>query len=604
MFNAHPVSLCSPLLCKKRMNLTHARKSETAVMLSRFLAKVLALRFFPLSCFRKKARGQNDGNLPGALRIANVAIALCFVFASSAFANDIKVMGLPLTDQNTGADTIKIPFNISWKNSWNDGSGNYDAAWVFAKYCTSDCQDGGTGEWKHVTLKTSGTNPSGFVQGSGTGINIVVPSDKKGAFIQRSGSGTGTLSTTGIKFVWDYGTDMASDGARDATVIAPRTTVRIFAIEMVYIPTGAFSAGDGSNQYAGFRQGASDYDPWAITSEGAITTTVGGTSNGYFYVSSVTGSENSTNSVFTIPAGFPKGYAAFYLMKYEISQGQYVRFLNILTRTQQGNRVTSAISGDTVTSNFVMINGTTAYLRNTIQCPTTGNGTSPTRVVFNTGGRDSRAATYISWMDLMAYADWAGLRPMTELEFEKAARGPTAAVSGEYAWGTTGITACTTISGAEDGTETCTTTNANCAYNNPTFTGGDADRGPLRIGIFATGASSRVQAGAGYYGNMDLTGSTSERTVAVGISTGRLFTGLHGDGALHSSGFADVNYWPGNNGGGLVGGAVTGVSGSGFRGGNCSTSPGYMPTSNRSQASAEDAARGAFYGGRLARTAP
>ncbi len=595
-------SLSLSLSCKKCMNFTRARKSETAVILSRFLVKDLALRFFPLSCFRKKARGQNDGNFPGALRIASVAIALCCVFATAAFANDIQVQGFALSDQNTGADTIKIPFNISWKNSWNDGSGNYDAAWVFAKYCTSDCQDGGTGEWKHVTLKTAGPNPSGFVQGSGTAINIKVPTDKKGAFIQRSGSGTGTLSTTGIKFVWDYGTDI-SDSGKDTIVVAPGTTVRIFAIEMVFIPTGAFSAGDGSNLYASFRQGASDYDPWAITSEGAITTTVGGTSNGFNYFSGGQPGEDSTNSVFTIPAAFPKGYGYFYLMKYQISQGQYVRFLNTLTRTQQGNRVASSISGVTVTNNFVMSDTTTADYRNTIQCPTTGNGTSPTRVVFNTGGRDSRVANYLSWPDLMAYADWAALRPITELEFEKAARGPNAAVVGEYAWGSTSITQCSALSGAEDGTETCTTTNANCMYQPNTITGGDGGQGYFRVGIFATGASSRVQAGAGYYGNLDLSGSVFERTVTVGNSTGRAFTGGHGDGVLNMYGYADVDYWPGNDGGGGAGGRVTGAAGSGNRGGIWYSNSGSARTSNRTAAAFVNYYRHFNNGERVGRTA-
>ncbi len=50
MLNAHPVALS----LENRMNLTRARKSETAVILSRFLAKDLALRFFPLSCFARK----------------------------------------------------------------------------------------------------------------------------------------------------------------------------------------------------------------------------------------------------------------------------------------------------------------------------------------------------------------------------------------------------------------------------------------------------------------------------------------------------------------------------------------------------------------------
>ena len=38
-------------------------------------------------------------------------------------------------------------------------------------------------------------------------------------------------------------------------------------------------------------------------------------------------------------------------------------------------------------------------------------------------GAPSRPANWISWDDGLAFADWAGLRPMTELEFTKAARG-------------------------------------------------------------------------------------------------------------------------------------------------------------------------------------
>ena len=45
----------------------------------------------------------------------------------------------------------------------------------------------------------------------------------------------------------------------------------------------------------------------------------------------------------------------------------------------------------------------------------------------------------LSWPDLCAYADWAALRPMTELEYEKACRGPNNPVLGEYAWGNTSI---------------------------------------------------------------------------------------------------------------------------------------------------------------------
>jgi len=525
--------------------------------------------------------------------LALFAIALCCVFSTAAFANNLSITKTSLRDKDAGADTIKIRFNITWENSWKDGTNN-DAVWVFAKYCTANCADGSTGTWAHATLKTSGTNPSGFSGGGTMPLTVIVPADKKGAFLQRPTQGTGTVITTNVKLVWDYGTDGVSDANADGV----NTRIRVFGIEMTYIPTAAFVVGDTSSST--LMQGASDNDPWSITSEGAITTTLGSGSNGYYYTSGGQTGEASTNSIFTIPANFPKGYAAFYLMKYELSQGQYVQFLNMLTRTQQGTRVASTVSGSTVTNNFVMGNTTTAQFRNTIQCPKTGNGTSPTRIIFNTGGRDSRAANYISWMDVMAYADWAGLRPITELEFEKAARGTAARVPSEYAWGTTNITACHAISGTEDGTETCATSGANCNYNAASFSGGDGDSGLLRTGIFATAISNtREKAGAGFYGNLELSGSVFEFTVTVGNATGRAFTGTHGDGTLSTNGNANVSNWPG-----ISAGEVTGAAGSGFRGGAWNDTEVDARTSNRYFAACEYPGRYEYFGGRLARTAP
>ena len=102
---------------------------------------------------------------------------------TSAYANNISVTNAALGSQNTTTDTEVIQFDISWENSWRDST-NYDAAWVFVKYST----DSGT-TWSHATLKTSGTNPADTNIGSGTGIQIIVPTDKKGAFIQRSATG-------------------------------------------------------------------------------------------------------------------------------------------------------------------------------------------------------------------------------------------------------------------------------------------------------------------------------------------------------------------------------------------------------------------------------
>ena len=80
-------------------------------------------------------------------------------------------------------------------------------------------------------------------------------------------------------------------------------------------------------------------------------------------------------------------------------------------------------------------------------------------------------------MNLCTYLDWAGLRPMTELEYEKICRGPSAPVAGEYAWGSTtiGTNALVTFSiSPEDGTETITSPSGiNAIYDITTFSSGD-----------------------------------------------------------------------------------------------------------------------------------
>ena len=47
-----------------------------------------------------------------------------------------------------------------------------------------------------------------------------------------------------------------------------------------------------------------------------------------------------------------------------------------------------------------------------------------------------RPANFISWDDGCAFADWAGLRPYTELEFEKACRGQKKPIPADFPWGT------------------------------------------------------------------------------------------------------------------------------------------------------------------------
>jgi formylglycine-generating enzyme required for sulfatase activity len=133
--------------------------------------------------------------------------------------------------------------------------------------------------------------------------------------------------------------------------------------------------------------------------------------------------------VFTIPAAFPKGFQAHYIRKGEITQGQWVSLFNTLTATQQSTRDITGSPGK---------NSDNVTFRSNVSWTGSGDATFPDRGSGATyqGG----AMNYLGWADVAAYLDWSGLRPMSESEFEKSARGPYRAVSGEYAWGATSIT--------------------------------------------------------------------------------------------------------------------------------------------------------------------
>jgi len=487
-------------------------------------------------------------------RICIVLFTLALTTSLPLLANNISIDGdVTLTDQNTTEDYTNIKFDISWENSWRtndlngDGITNWDAAWVFAKYRV------GSGAWAHCTLSSTDGDHT-----APTGSTIDAASDGTGIFIYRSAVGVaGSVDWNNAKLRWNYGTDLVAD---DATV-----DVKVFAIEMVNIPQGNFYLGDGSS-YGTFRIVASN-TPVQITTTGVVVkcedTSYDDTqleSDGILVDGD--GGISYTDNTTIDNANYPTGYEAFYCMKYEISQGQYVDFLNTLTSDQDATR----------------------YMTDTGYRHGAWGGSPGSR----TTGIPNRACNYLSWADGAAYSDWAGLRPMTELEFEKACRGTKAAVAGEYAWGST-IVEATTISGAENGTETV---NGNCNYSwGSDFSGGDGGQGPLRCGIFATSISTRAEAGASYYGVMEMSGNLQERSVTLGNATGRTFTGTHGNGAIDDSGNADAASWPGTN-----------ASGAGFRGGGWRNDATYLLVSGRCYAAHTHANRYYDYGFRSART--
>jgi len=499
------------------------------------------------------------------------------ICCSIAHANNIFVSNISLTGRNLSSQFVLVQFNLSWENSWRTSTSapfNWDAAWVFVKY-----KVGATGDWKHATLSTSGhTIPSGAT---------TTQSDATGMFIYRSADGTGTFSPSGIQLRWNYGSDGVSNESK--------ITVRVYAVEMVYNQVGGFQAGSGG-QNTGELRTANDVSLSGTAASFTITGTLP-TVQGNSSAASPTNLAARANASIDLTAtttaslntAYPTGFEAFYSMKYEISQQQYVEFLNTLTYTQQAARTatapnsapgTGALSSTNLKRNGIdiQISGTSATIPAIYACNLNGNTT------YNEEDDGQHiACNFLTWDDLTAYLDWACLRPMTELEYEKSSRGNQTPIPNEYPWGSTSATILTGI--ANDGftNEVGTNTGANININNGYAIG------PIRTGLFASSTTSRTNSGAGYYGNMELGGNLWERVVTLGNSTGRDFSGNHGNGSLLTSGASDVSGWPV-------------AAGSGWKGGTFDIAAANANTSDRSQAAVGSNSRSGVIGGRGVRS--
>ena len=530
------------------------------------------------------------------------------VFPSFVYANNLKLKNFDSFSTNAGTSAMTFKFDLTQDNSWRNTI-SHDAAWIFMKYST----DAGK-TWHHASMFGAGVNPAGY--SAPMNYELAVSQDGKGFFFRRKGFSSGSVDAKDIKFVWNYG----QDGLSTDVAAAANTLTRLYGIEMVYIPEGSFFAGDGaSSSEFRFKQGSSDDKPWYVTSENAITTT-NTPSGGFYYQSSGAPGESASGEGFLLSNSFPKGYRAMYLMKYELTEGEWVAFFNTLSPSMKVNRdITSSVDGGKGSSAVVM--------RNTISW----DASNPILPAVTT--RPARAMSFVSWPDAAAYADWAALRPMTELEYEKAARGvDVAAVADEFAWGTTlhndaqaGEILPSGGTQDETGEETILDGASNLNSNALGWTSGDGrsggpaegQKGPLRVGIFAQNGTSRTISGAGHYGNLDLSGNLAEPAVTIGRPQGRQFLGTHGDGELSSisgyEGNATNVDWPGINQDARRG--VTGTVGIGYRGGDyASGNSQYFQISSRSFAAKDpdslglhrryDPSAGVVYGARFARMAP
>ncbi|MBK8227079.1 MAG: SUMF1/EgtB/PvdO family nonheme iron enzyme [Flavobacteriales bacterium] len=567
-------------------------------------------------------------------------------------SNNLQVGPATLVDADPNDGSAQVQFDIGWENSWrvSTAPNNWDAAWVFLKFragmsdpvlsnvnsagnvitvaSTSGLRPGmpvhvvgGTGAfpmftqvlavtstttftttsfptmalsnatvravrvWEHAQLGPNGTHlaPPGATISVGcaeVGPPYSSTNPGVGVFIHRSADGTGTFTASGCALTWMLG--------GQGIVIGTPLELCVHALEMVLVPTGSYYVGGaGTNA---FRNGSGGSTPRHITSEAYIV---------YATAFNVTLSYGGAGLQTDFGGGFPKGYEAFYSMKYEVAQGEYAAFLNKLTREQQAAMVTTNIGLGTfaVVNRYVMTNTAAMMNRSAIRCPAIMDPLLPVTFVCDADGDgignemddgEWTAANYLNAPSALAYLDWCALRPMSEMEFEKACRGPTFPIAGDYAWG--GNTASIVFPTAQAGAFTATESvddPANTSYGSLA-----PIAGPFRNGMFAEPSASRASAGASYYGILDLSGNVAEYTFSASYLSLWSLRILHGDGLLAPNGAMNVLSWP-----------PDGFYGIGLRGGSWSSIAQYQRVSDRTMAAVVNTLRYADSGTRGVRRA-
>jgi len=581
-----------------------------------------------------------------------LAVVMVFLLNTNANASNIQIPTEPRL-ASAGPGRMAVIFDLTWEFSWrSDQLRNWDGAWVFVKYRI------GMDHWHHMYLDAN-HNPRSGVGGAGTGIieNGVtmtheygwtegVATGATGVFLHRAGAGHGDIDWRNITLVWHFDhPDNAQIAGRQITADC-EVIVRVFAMEMVFVPEGRFFLGDGSNRPGVFTRADQLNNiiiPFEVRGEGPISiglrpATTDGLADVQGWLSAVGDSAvifapsitlGANAQSFTlgnagsnaIPGAFPKGYRAFWIMKYEITQSAYMDFLNTLTTAQQQRRIRAGgdagVNAHAMTPPDLTGVALTAFQthRSGIRVRTPGViefGMNMTggAATFDEENDGHGVALAMGPADVLAFLDWAGLRPMTELEFEKASRGPLQPIPGEFPWGATfqvGATAAAHIVNRGQPTEAVTQP-AGVNHNNTvpgTANAVTAAQMEIQVqmvtrnGAFATPTSDRIKAGATFWGVMEMGSNLAEPVVNMSTEQGRMFTGRHGDGRLSYEGSANVQFWP-------YGDADDrGFEGIGHRGGNVGNGwvGGGLQTLSQRDATQNNWGHRYFTGGRGVRTA-
>jgi hypothetical protein len=442
-----------------------------------------------------------------------INLFLLFI-ANLTFAN-----GLELSDISYNTVSNQITFTINWSNAWKvptTGSNyNSDGAWVFVKYAPN-----GGSAWQHLDILNASTSDGLFnaeVGNNGHGV-MLIPD-----FCLNNSS------CSVINKVVTLTLD---------NIIGVNPDFKVFAFEMVKVPSDPFYLGDGVSDKT-YHTYPDTLDHYYVNSSDLILV---GTNPGELARKDIPISTD-------IPADFPKGYREFWVMKYKISQEQYVEFLNTLDRVAQNNRTDTDISGSSITERYVMTNTANVYQRNAIKCDEILPA-GPAEFYCDLDADDianepndglNLIANHLSNEDFLAFLDWAALRPFSKMEYEKLCRGPLNPVAGEYAWGSSTFSNEGNIINEGEASEIFDNVGVDVAIWPDFYATGFAGG---RCGFAATSSSTRLLSGATFYGIQDVhsSGSFFFTQTVTNISNFHYFNS-QGDGVLSSNGNANVPSW-------------------------------------------------------------
>jgi len=321
---------------------------------------------------------KNRAGKPAATHLAGSVTPPAAIAAVPRRPDSIKASNVKVEAGAGGYSTVS--FDLAWANSWrakwkepaekNVTGKPLDVENWDAAWVFLKFREPGSNAFLHTTLSSE---VGDHRVPAGVALDVGLSNDGRhgvGVFVYRNAIGSGANDFKNIKLRWLHTADKADPS---------KAVMSAHVIGMVYVPGGPFQS----------------KVPWQTS----LTTIriADATKEG--------GCRVATNTA--VNAAWPNGYNAFYSTKYAISQGQYAEFLN-----SQG-----PAEGDP---------GRYGLSRFMIRCDTNA-------AVYVAEVPD-RGCNFLNWKQILSYEAWAGLRPPTDLEYEKACRGPRAVARGEEAW--------------------------------------------------------------------------------------------------------------------------------------------------------------------------